>query len=73
LTLNYKGLFVLALYVSEDGGRLFVQDQAIKFNDLQQAAVYRTDARQDDWFYEVLFGRLLPHLFSYISKTSEQV
>lgn len=66
MTVNYKGLFVLNAYVSNDGSRIFLQDQAVKFNDCNNLIVPRTE-RSSDRFSEVLLGRYLPYLLDYIS------
>jgi hypothetical protein len=44
MTINYKGVFVLSAYVSRDGSRLHVQDQAVKYNDFKSYQVPKVDA-----------------------------
>ena len=65
MTINYKGLFVLSAFISNDGARVHIQDQAIKFNDFKSSQIQKTDACQDR-YYEVLLGKHLHHLFTYL-------
>ena len=66
MTINYKGLFVLNAYVSNDGSKVFLQDQAVKYNDCNNSFVPRTE-RSLDRFSEVLLGKYLPYLLEYIA------
>lgn len=65
MTINYKGLFILNAFVSNDGSRLHIQDQAAKFNDFKSSQIPKTESSQDR-YHEVLLGRHLHYLFSYL-------
>ena len=33
LTINFRGLFIISVFVSADGSTVFLQDKAVKYND----------------------------------------
>jgi hypothetical protein len=67
MTINYKGLFVISLFVAKDGSKVFVQDEAIKYHDYKHTLIPRSDGPLPDSYSQILFGKYLPFLFSYIN------
>ena len=77
LTLSFRGLFVLAAFVSADGSTIYLQDRANKYNDFvasmgnppQSASGnggYANSGQNFARFYEIPFRNVLQPIANYI-------